>query len=200
MYKVVFRVDGGFSIGMGHIMRCISVAKDIMITTGGSDSYDISSKIINMILEDEELKKVKLNVIVGKGFTNKESLGEIAKENKNIILYENTKYMSEIMLKADIVIAAGGSTLYELCACGTTTIRFIVADNQSELVEKMNALGYIISLGWYDEFSKEDVMYNLKNLCNDYLIRVKLSEYMQTLLDGKGTIRIVEEILSIYIV
>jgi len=170
--------------------------KEIMITTGGSDPYDISSKLINIISEEEEFKKVKLNVIIGGGFTNKEYLREIAKKNKNIILYENTKYMSEIMLKADIGISAGGSTLYELCACGTPAIGFIVADNQCELVEKMNELGYIISLGWYDEFSKEDLIYNLKNLCNDYSMRVKVSEYMQMLLDGKGTIRIVEEILN----
>lgn len=35
-----------------------------------------------------------------------------------------------LMQKADIAISAGGFTLYELCACGTPTITYCMADNQ----------------------------------------------------------------------
>lgn len=170
--------------------------KETMITTGGSDPYNVSSKIVNILLEDEELKQLKINIVVGIGFRNKEELREISKSNSNVILHENIRDMSKIMLSSDIAISSGGSTLYELCACGTPTISFIVAENQREIVEKMQELGYVISLGWYNEFSKKRFVNDVKKICCAYEKRARMSKNMQKLLDGEGTKRIVKKILS----
>lgn len=44
--------------------------------------------------------------------------------------------MSDIenyMKRADVAVSAGGSTLYELCAVGTPTISYALADNLNSL-------------------------------------------------------------------
>ena len=138
--------------------------KEIIITTGGSDPRNMSSKITNMILQDEELRKLRINIIVGSGFDNKEELKEISKLNNNVILHENVKHISEIMLKSDIAISAGGSTLYELCACGTPTLAFIYAENQEFIVRKMKELGYVISLGWFNKLNGRNLIKPIKML------------------------------------
>lgn len=169
--------------------------EEIMITTGGSDPFDMTGKILNWLLEDNELKRLTYNVVVGNGFKNKDRLKEISKENTNVVLHENVKYMSEIMLKSDIAISAGGSTLYELCACGTPTLAFIMADNQESTVRKMKELNYIKSLGWFNTLTYTGLVNNLKKLCADYSTRKISSQYMQKLVDGKGTQRVITSIL-----
>lgn len=125
------------------------------------------------------------------------AFGSCAKKNANVILHENVSRMSEIMLKSDMAISAGGSTLYELCACGTPTLAIVIADNQREMVDMMSSEGYIISLGWHGELADMELLQKIKLLCADYEKRVSLSKKMQKLVDGEGVRRIVEEIIKI---
>lgn len=169
--------------------------EEIMITTGGSDPHNMSVKLLNMILQDKELRNLKINVIVGNSFTNKEKLRNISRENKNVILHENVKYMSKIMLRSDIAISSGGSTLYELCACGTPILAFIYADNQEFIVKKMDELGYVKSLGWYDKIKSKKLLTLFKQIIYDYNLRIKYKTKQASLLDGKGVERIVKYIV-----
>ncbi len=168
--------------------------KDIMITTGGSDPYHITDKILSSFLESAYFKEIKLHVIVGSGFKTVDKLSGIANINQNVILYKDIKKMSEVMLKSDIAISAGGSTLYELCACGTPSMAFIVADNQKNIVECMAKQNYIQSLGWHYNLTSEKLREQLKALIADYKLREKMSLSMQSALDGEGVDRIYEVI------
>lgn len=168
--------------------------KNIMITTGGSDPKNITCKIINKLLKDDYFKKISFNVIVGSGFTNKEDIYLLSKRNKNINIHENPTKISDIMLNSDIAISSGGSTLYELCSCGTPTLAFIYADNQVPLVEKLDSNGYIKSIGWYNgEFN---LLESLKNLINNFSKRLDMSSRGQDLVDGRGSERVVNAIIE----
>ncbi len=171
--------------------------REIMITTGGSDPFNLSLRLAEIILSDEEFKGVRLNIVVGSGFTDVDSLIGLCRNNKNVVLHENVSKMSEIMLRSDVAISAGGSTLYELCACGTPTLGMVIADNQIEIVDMLSAEGYITNLGWHSELSDRKVLDTLKLLCKDYDRRVSVSREMQKLVDGEGVRRVVEEIMKI---
>ena len=45
--------------------------------------------------------------------------------------------MAEIMSKSDLCIGAGGSTSWERCCLGLPTISFAIADNQVEVLAKL---------------------------------------------------------------
>ena len=55
--------------------------------------------------------------------------------------------IEQFMMEADVVISAGGSTLYELCAVGVPTISYSIADNQLNNVRKFHEDG-IIDCWW----------------------------------------------------
>lgn len=167
--------------------------KEIMITTGGGDFYNITPKIINNIL-NEYKNKFTLNVLVGQSFNNIDELMNIAKFNKNVILYQNVKSISSIMLKSDIAISSGGSTLYELCACGVPTISFIMADNQYNIVTEMVNRGIILTLGEKDELCRN--MKRQINIICDIQIRKELSKRCRDIIDGLGTNRVLKEIVN----
>ena len=171
--------------------------KEIMITTGGSDPFDLSYRLAKTILTDSAFRTVRINIVAGSGFENFDRLRELSRKNLNIVIYENVSKMSEIMLRSDIAISAGGSTLYELCACGTPTLAIIIAENQEAVVETLSNKGYIQSLGWYNRFSDEEFLNKLKLMCEDFEKRECYSKNMQKLVDGEGVNRIVNTIIKI---
>lgn len=172
--------------------------KEVMITTGGSDPYGVSIKILEILLSENEFKNIGYNLVIGKGFSDdtKNKLYRLSKKNSKIKIYENPRSMSNIMVKSDIAISSGGSTLYELCATGTPTLAFIYADNQEFIVKKMDELGYITSIGNYNEINKSNIL-DLIEKYNSYETRKNISKRMSKLIDGKGTERIVEKLDSI---
>lgn len=167
----------------------------IMITTGGSDPYDLSSYFAELIANIPELGHITINLVVGNLFKNIDALYKLSKKYKQIKLHENVKRMSEIMLDSDLAISAGGSTIYELCACGTPTLAFIMADNQENATLILEKKGYVKNLGWYKEFKDNEVKDSIIKICNNELERMAISRKMQSLLDGKGAYRVANEII-----
>ncbi len=174
--------------------------KEIMITTGGSDPFELSLRLAGTIIASGWLKDIVINIVAGRGFTNLDSLRDLSQKNANVVIHENVSKMSELMLKCDIAITAGGSTLYELCACGTPALAFIIAENQKEVVDMLCDKGYIQSLGWHNEFTDLEFLNALELLCKDYGKRVSCSKKMQKLVDGEGVRRIVDELVLLNIV
>lgn len=170
--------------------------ESIMITTGGSDAKGVTEKLLNYLTEKDEFAELKINVVVGSAFLNKEKIFEIEKQHKNITIYDNPSKMSEIMLASDIAISSGGSTLYELCACGTPTLAITIADNQKGITKKLDDLGLILSLGCWEDLSEDVFMNQLNRLLRDYETRKHMSENGQKLVDGNGCARIVDALLK----
>ncbi|NMB33092.1 MAG: UDP-2,4-diacetamido-2,4,6-trideoxy-beta-L-altropyranose hydrolase [Clostridium sp.] len=171
--------------------KCV---KEIMITMGGADPLGLSLRFSKLIATDIRFRDVTVNVIVGNGFVNKSDLKQVQRVNANVILHENIGKMSEIMLRSDVAISSAGSTLYELCACGTPTLSVIVADNQERNANMLSDEGYISNLGWYNQLSDSKMLKCLKLLCDNYQKRLSLSQKMRELVDGKGANRVARKI------
>ncbi|MHB1392787.1 MAG: UDP-2,4-diacetamido-2,4,6-trideoxy-beta-L-altropyranose hydrolase [Clostridia bacterium] len=171
---------------------------EVMITTGGSDTFNVSCGLLKKLLTDPWSANKSFNIIVGSAFKNKEELKSISEKYKNVKLIENVRRMSEIMCQSDLAISSGGSTLYELCACGTPTLAYIIADNQENIVQNMNHNGYVHNLGWYNELTTENLIRNVIRISNSYEYRIEKSEKMQGLVDGRGVSRIIKHIEEIF--
>ena len=107
--------------------------------------------------------------------------------------------MSDLILKCDVAISAGGSTLYELCACGIPTVMFVMADNQLHAYESITKE---LMLDGGNMLVDENMCTNgivncVMNLINDTTLRQSLSRKMQIAVDGNGAVRIVNKIFNI---
>lgn len=164
---------------------------DIMVTTGGSDESHLSFKLIKW------LKDLSYNyhVVIGPSFddTLVEKLKEISCQNQNVKLHFNVD-ICDLMSKVDLAISACGSTIYELCAVGVPIIGIILAQNQLALASEMENRKIIKCLGWYNEFTKEQLVDKLVELDNTINKRKNMTESGKKLIDGKGVYRIVNVI------
>lgn len=168
-------------------------AANILISTGGSDSFGIAEKILSTVLSDERLKEKTYHVVCGAANTSLPKLKEMAFARKNIVLHVNEKDMAELMQETDLAVSAGGSTMYELAAVGVPTICFSFADNQKRLIRGFTQRG--IARGGYDFMEDEQgmlqgILEDLQSLTEKPMERGQMSAKAKKLVDGQGANRI----------
>lgn len=160
----------------------------LLVLTGGSDPYHVSELILNCI----DLYKFRnIDVICGMYNTDYRRLVKHYKKYVNIRFHQAVNNIEAYMQNADIAISAGGTTLYELCACGTPTISYSFADNQWYNVRQFEEDGVIDYAG---DARVDDIvgniMFYLEKYRADFQLRKSRSERMQKMVDGKGATRI----------
>lgn len=177
----------------------------VLITTGGTDIYHITERFLRNIFETKadlskrrKLQKIKYHIIVGAMNQDREKLKELEKQHSNLVLHFNVNYMGELMRSSDFAISAGGTTLFELCACQIPTVCFSFAENQEAFARKMGNRHVMLYAG-DPRYQNEDIIENLCNgletlIDNDSYVE-ELRHHMGLLVDGKGTQRIVKELI-----
>lgn len=172
---------------------------DILITTGGTDSYHIAYTLLKQMLQEGALKEVNLHVVLGPFNHDVEYIKELENKYANIKVHQDIQYMSDLMMQCDIGISAGGTTLFELCACGLPTICFAIADNQMLGIKTLSEQGFMSSIGDIREdvnSGVNEIIKKVQYLSQSLEVRENYSQKMQALVDGKGAERIARYLLA----
>jgi spore coat polysaccharide biosynthesis predicted glycosyltransferase SpsG len=166
----------------------------IMVTFGGTDIKNMTPKILSFLNENyPELQKI---VIIGNGFKNKKDFEGMADKNTKLIYGADAKKMKEIMLLADVAIASGGQTLYELIRVGTPVIGICVAENQVAGLEKFKKMKLIEYIGSFkDKTISEKILVAMEHI-KSQKIRKGRSDEGRRVIDGKGCRKLVGKLLS----
>ena len=159
--------------------------KSVLVTLGGSDPQNLTEKLALKL--GRAFPRITFHIIAGPSFIHVDSLEAAAGEN--IVIHREPK-MSALMMQCDAAVSACGSTVYELCVCGTPIIGVITADNQVMTARSMDNIGamkYAAGAG--------EIVRHLESL--DYETRARMSETARKLVDGNGSIRVSEQIRKI---
>jgi len=209
------RVDGIYLLGTDYLVmkqeywnslvksnnHCgespFSVTNDqlnILITTGGSDQYGISLKMIESLLKISYEKKV----IVGPSYEDNliTKLKNIEKENSAVKLIHKPDSLKKYIKNSDVVITAGGSTVYEVLSQNKFPIIFSLADNQDMICSKLKDKG-ISYIGKYPDIKYTSLLdevekaYDMKNNNKSKKFSFDIT------IDGNGALRIADRILKL---
>ena len=174
--------------------------RNVFISTGGSDKYNLAGMMLDFFMQDEELKMLNYHVICGNFNVHEKELEQKANKFANINLYKNISNMAEIMKRCDLAISAAGSTLYELAALSIPSIVFSFADNQKKPTEAFEIYGASVSVGHYETDDKDafmsSMMKAIKEVCADYDGRQGMAYNANRLVDGLGAGRIARAIVE----
>ncbi len=171
--------------------------KKILITAGGVDTYNAAGQILQKVVTDDFFEGIEFHVVAGRLNGHTGELESISKKYPNVIIHKSVERMSELMCDCDIAVTAGGSTIYELCACGVPSVCFSWADNQIQAVSVFTKKGLMIGAGDIRDDADgcvSKIVEGLKVYCSDYEMRVRCREEMKRLVDGGGVGRICEVI------
>lgn len=174
-------------------------AENVLITTGGSDTYNLAGQILEAALADTGAGKLHYHVVSGAFNRYLPKLQKIEKTHDRVQIHQNVHNMAELMEQCDIVVTAGGSTMYELCAVGLPIVCFSFADNQERLVETFIEKGLACYGGNYlkekEELSKQ-VVEHIRLLAESKTLREDYSRQEKKLVDGKGAERLAQRLIS----
>lgn len=171
----------------------------ILITTGGSDSFNLAGQLLMEAMKYDALKEKEYHVVSGSLNPHIGELQALAQKHENIHIHCNVTNMAELMAESEIALSAGGSTLYELCAMGVPVIAFSFAENQERLVQTFVKRGTAQYGGNYRTDGNkmiQNTIAGLQKLCGDEALKTEYRRKALQLVDGRGAERIAEALLS----
>lgn len=163
----------------------------LLITMGGSDIRNLSPVLISFLRAN--YPEYQLIVFVGPGFQNQQEIEFVSDNQVTLLNSPSEMGMLQAMKQADLAIATGGHTMYELAAVGLPTVQLQIIDNQ-EVSKYWAQFGFSRFAGWYDN---ANFLTNLGRCIDEFepkLVRKKTSRLGQSLIDGNGADKLIAEI------
>lgn len=170
--------------------------KSILLTTGGTDPYDITGQVLKLCLARQEFAGYLFHVIIGSMNRYEKDLRRLASKYSQIVLHKNVSNMSHYMRHCELAVSAGGTTLFELCACGIPTVCFSFADNQKEGTVGMGKKDVMRYAGDAREDKVPENILKQLLFLQEKEVRLEYAKRMQKLVDGRGTERIADALLA----
>jgi UDP-2,4-diacetamido-2,4,6-trideoxy-beta-L-altropyranose hydrolase len=167
------------------------VARKFLVTLGGSDSENVTAKVVRALppLGND----FEASVVVGGGSPHYESLQALVKTLPlKVRLERSPANMAPIMRWADVAIAAAGGTCWELAFLGVPMILITLSRDQERNAAAISKTGAALSLGWHANLSEREIGDVIRSLMNSADRRRGMSESGQALVDGQGAARVVE--------
>ena len=172
------------------------VGTKILVSMGGADPSGATIRIINALKRlGKEFQKT---IVIGPAFVHREELDALLPtlEGKNFEILHNVSNMEELMFDADVMLSAGGNTLYESACVGTPCIVLYEDEHERIQSEAFQERGAVINLGSGTEVPEEQIAATAKQLLNDFSTRKQMSQKGKESVDGRGAERICEIILK----
>lgn len=207
LYRAAGETGTKYLLGPGYVplrkefteadYRVREKAERVLITTGGSDQYNLGTKLLTKALADPHTANLHYTVISGAYNTHLNELQELANRHENVRVLSNVRNMWELMRESDLAVSAGGSTMYELSAAGVPVICFSFVDNQERIVRgfaERELVGFAGNYLAQGEAMTEEIVYHLDRLAADWQQRKSYSQKLRKLVDGQGALRIAREL------
>jgi len=131
-----------------------SSAQKIIISLGGSDTYNVTSKVINTIKHNNLTNKYIFDVSVGPNFKHLNTLQDITPPSINIIQYP--KSLIELFSNYDIAITNGSITALEAAASGMPLITIANEPHEIQTCKYLQQLNIAIFWNYHNIISETD--------------------------------------------
>ena len=161
--------------------------ENVLFSFGGSDPAGLSVRVCRAVAGDTDRQ---YRLVVGPDFDAWTDLEDALEACPALEVFEAVDDMSTHMAWADLGVASGGRTAYELAATGTPALVVAQNDREHERVRELGERGVIEYLGHQKSVSAETIRTEVDGLADDERRLRELSRRGRTFVDGAGTRRI----------
>ena len=177
------------------VRHCPEVARKVIVTLGGSDTENNTLKIIEA-LEQISTPDLEVRIVM-------EPLNPHLAELQRVMASVSSRFCLEtsvtdtvpLMTWADLAVAAGGTTNWELAFMKVPALIFILADNQAAAAKALDEFGTARCLGRPGNFNREELASAISHVMHDREARRRMSKRAEVLVDGKGVERVLKVML-----
>ncbi|QXR07562.1 UDP-2,4-diacetamido-2,4,6-trideoxy-beta-L-altropyranose hydrolase [Acinetobacter lwoffii] len=176
------------------LKRTPSAEAYFLINFGGVGNYFLLSKVIEAI---NIFQQESFFIVTGKLEAHQFLELRKAISYSKVKIVETTVNIANLMSQSQYAIGACGSTVWERFCLGLNSGLIEMAENQTPLLNYLTKMNLIDNLGNVNSLTTDDILKLLQNLD---LTDAKYSHRktaIMSLIDGKGTQRVVEMILEV---
>jgi UDP-2,4-diacetamido-2,4,6-trideoxy-beta-L-altropyranose hydrolase len=165
--------------------------KQLLITMGGIDSRNITSRVLTALNTCKLPNDLKITVIMGGAAPWLEQVKQQAQQMVNTEVKVDVTNMAEIMANSDLAIGASGSTSWERCCLGLPSLIMVLAENQRKIAEVLQDVGAALIVQLENHINLES---SFMSMTKEHLKH--MSESCLRSVDGLGAARTVQQLLS----
>lgn len=165
----------------------------ILVAFGGSDPLALTPKVV------EALASLKgpftVDFVLGAAFPFDAELAVSLKKfpHKHRIL-RDAKNMAALLRRADFVVTAGGTIMYEALFLRRPVLTLCQAPHQNEFATQLAKRGAVVNLGLGTDVTSERIASEIARLASQPAARRALVRKGSGVIDGKGADRLVVEL------
>ena len=141
-------------------------------------------------LSRKELQYLLVDVVVGIDNPHLENLNKQTSNRPGTRLHIQPEGFTELMLRADLCIGAGGTTTWERLCLNLPSIVITVADNQKAFTKELDKAGYVEWIGDAESINVEDIYNSL--VANINCLKPDNPLNSTNLVDGRGAEKVAE--------
>lgn len=171
------------------------VAHKVLVTLGGSDPDNVTLRVVQ-ILRQMQLEDLEAVILVGAANPHRDELEAAVRSASTLRLQVNATDMPGLMAWADVAVAAGGTTTWELAFMGLPSLLLVLAENQREIAAATHQTGFGINLGRPGDIPATEIGTALHRLCMSAGLRSALTQRGREVVDGRGPERVCINLLT----
>ncbi len=166
------------------------IVRRVLVFLGGSDHHNQTEVVLNALMAPAFANLI-VDVVIGSNHPAPDRINDLVTMRPMTTLYQGLPTLSDLMITADLMISAGGSTSWERMCLGLPAIVISIANNQTATNIAMMKSGLINFLGEWTTVTIKDIQQALlQSLSQPDKLR-KQSLQMQTIVNGGGVDQIV---------
>lgn len=168
----------------------------VLVSLGGGDSFEVSRKVLR-VLRGSGLDRLDVRLVVGPMDQDAHRFAaELAAPGVQLVQTPDPQRMPELMAWADLAIAGGGSSCWELAFLGVPMLILSRSANQDRIGAALDSAGAAVHLGSLGVLAEEELSRRIAACCQDVDLLERLSSTGRGLVDGRGAGRVVAALLA----
>ncbi len=161
--------------------------RDVLITLG---AFPVQSELRRMTrLVDTAIPEARIHVALGLRSWSDPFPA------RSIVVHRRSSSLRDLIRASDLVITAGGQTMYECLALGTAAVVIVTAENQRRQYRAAVRAGAVVGGGTLGRAIESGRLQGaISELARSSDMRARLARRGSALVDGKGAIRVAQRI------
>ncbi len=171
---------------------------NVLITLGGSDPAGLTALAIRAV-SGSRLKRAAVHVVIGPANPRADEIRRAAAEAEGRAATRGVRFkiheqadMVKLLAQADLAIAAGGGTTWELLHYGVPTILIAAAENQRRLVDELARQDLVVKTPEPPNLEEADLSAAVDRMIADPDRLSAMAVKGRRLVDGQGCRRILD--------
>jgi spore coat polysaccharide biosynthesis predicted glycosyltransferase SpsG len=143
---------------------------NFLLSFGGSDPTKLTEKVVKAIAESFYFHRTRFQIILGPGYPNESTISRLVANRDEFDLVVCPSEIYPFFLGSDLIVCAGGRTIYELFAMRKLFFPIATNDHEAEAINAFIQQG-LIGFG-LTEWNPEKFIYHLNQILKTNLVKL----------------------------